>query len=674
MATLKTDIEEVRRSLEILKPQNELVEIRAYDSKKNITSGYFSSNYSELLKQLANLQYDNCYFTLNHIDTACYSRSQHETLEKYVKTTTSDKDITIRQWLLIDADPIRVSGISSTDEEKNASRITLGKIYNYLRDLGFSYPVVADSGNGYHLLYNVNIKSIEGATQLIKEFLQSLDVMFSDDKTSIDTSVFNPSRITKLYGTVAKKGANTADRPHRISRLVKVPELVKITNIDLIKKVADLLPKPILNTQKQNYPTSNFDIDSFISRNMGISRMVNSTMGTKYILESCPFDSSHKAPDSMIAVLNNGAIGFKCLHNGCADKKWEDVREMFDPKHNRSVDRTRTTEPIASTNVQPSVKELELPVKKYLQLHEIENVDRSQIVSLATGITALDCKIVGLNKKEVTVISGNNGSAKSTIIGQWILNHINNGFKCTLFSGELNSSRVKNWLHLQAAGRQFNKKSQYGESVYYTPKDIGEKIDQWAVDKFFLHNNLTGIKFSDILKTIEETIREQKTDIIYIDNLMAIDLSEVTGDKYERQTNVILKLTSLAKTHDVHIVFICHPRKPIGFLRKEDISGTADLTNAVDNVIMCHRINDDFKKNAITFLDKTKINDFVGEGYTNCIEVMKNRDIGIQDELIGMYFEPESKRLLNNQHENFVFGWQGDLVEVEIPDDEMPFL
>ena len=33
----------------------------------------------------------------------------------------------------------------------------------------------------------------------------------------------------------------------------------------------------------------------------------------------------------------------------------------------------------------------------------------------------------------------------------------------------------------------------------------------------------------------------------------------------------------------------------MGFLRKDDISGTADLTNAVDNVFIVHRVNNDFK-------------------------------------------------------------------------------
>lgn len=677
------DINIVKRTLEIFKPDNALIEIRSYNDKKIITSGYFKDNYNHLINGLSKMEAtaDACYFVFNNINDACYSKKQHEIYLQKPQTTTTDNDIISRSWLMIDADPKRATGISSTDEEKAKAKSTIINVYKYLRDIGFAYPIIADSGNGYHLMYKIELDNTAGATELIKTFLQSLDNLFSDDCVSIDTTVFNPSRITKLYGTMARKGANTLDRPHRLSMIIKEPEVIEKTSYVLIKKVADLLPKPIILTQKQNFLDSKFDTNDFIGKYLRVSRNVHTSMGTKHILENCPFDSSHKAPDSMISVLNNGAIGFKCFHNSCSDKTWQDVREMYEPKQQRTHDITRTNKPINIINEQsatePVTTQTEKP-KQYLQLHEIENIDRSQIVTLPTGIKILDNKIIGMNKKEVTIISGGNGSAKSTIIGQFILNHIECGFKSTIFSGELVAGRLKNWLHLQAAGRQYNKKSQYGENAYYTPKDIGVKIDEWAKGKLFIHNNIVGSKFSDVLNTIEQTISKEKTDIVYIDNLMAIDLSEVSGDKYERQTSVILRLVSIAKNYDVHIVFVCHPRKPMGFLRKEDISGTADLTNAVDNVIMCHRINRDFENNAKHFFDKTVISDFLDKQYTNCIEVMKNRDLGVQDQLIGMYFEPESKRLLNERHENKNFSWNDTSlfysVDETIDNSENPFI
>lgn len=679
MAKLKTDICEATKTLMIFRSQCELVEIRSYDHKKIITSAYFQDDYTQLFEGLDKLDYDNCYFVMNEINGDCYKRSQRNIYEKYAKETTKDAEIVNRRWILIDADPVRLSGISSTDDEKENARRVLGRIYNYLRDIGFAYPVCADSGNGYHLLYKIGLKNVDPVKDIIKNFLAALSMIFSDESVSIDTSVFNASRITKLYGTVARKGADTPERPHRLSRIIKVPDEIKITDINLIKQVADMLPKSEPKQQRVNYDSrfNIFDIHEFMQKYLRVEKVINMPNYTKHLLSECPFDSSHKSPDSMLTISANGAIGFKCLHHSCSGRTWADVRELYEPKANRQQDYTRTTSSKGASN---QSNQIEPPngqqsVRQYYQLHEIENIDRCAIVSLPTGIKIIDRKMVGFNKKEVTVISGNNGSGKSTIIGQFMLNNINNGFKCTLFSGELTKERVKTWLHLQAAGRQYTKKSEYGENIYFTPRDIGTKIDEWAKDKIFIHNNVAGTNFTDVLKTIDETISKENTDIIYIDNLMSTDLSDINGDKYERQTAVIKNLCELAKVRDVHIVLVCHPRKSTGFLRKSDISGTADLTNAVDNVIMCHRVNQDFRKFAKDFFEPAKITDFLSRNYTNCVEIMKNRDLGVEDELIGLYFEPESKRLLNEIQENINFGWQADnhdFIEVE-KDDDLPF-
>ena len=39
------------------------------------------------------------------------------------------------------------------------------------------------------------------------------------------------------------------------------------------------------------------------------------------------------------------------------------------------------------------------------------------------------------------------------------------------------------------------------------------------------------------------------------------------------------------------------------------------------------------------------------------VEVCKNRDLGVMDYLVGLYFEAESKRFLNFEYENINYGW-----------------
>jgi hypothetical protein len=108
----------------------------------------------------------------------------------------------------------------------------------------------------------------------------------------------------------------------------------------------------------------------------------------------------------------------------------------------------------------------------------------------------------------------------------------------------------------------------------------------------------------------------------------------------------------------------------MGFLRKSDISGTADLTNAVDNVFICHRVNNDFIKAGSEFLGATKIQEY--SAYGNCIEICKNRMFGVVDQLVGMYYEIESRRFMNTVDENIIYGWKDEPTQTST-DFEQPY-
>ena len=79
-------------------------------------------------------------------------------------------------------------------------------------------------------------------------------------------------------------------------------------------------------------------------------------------------------------------------------------------------------------------------------MQDIEIIDRSKIVSIKTGIDALDKKLIGMNKGELSIWSGGNGSGKSTFLSQIALESICRNFNVAMFSGELTSNRAKSWL------------------------------------------------------------------------------------------------------------------------------------------------------------------------------------------------------------------------------------
>ncbi len=655
----------IRATFDIFKPDG-VIEVRSMDGYT--FSGYFRDR-EKLISELARHDDKTWYFVMNEINEGCYSREQNERiLSKKGLKTTGDNEITAIKWILIDADPERPTGVSSTDAEKAKAKETIKRVYKYLRQEGFSDPVVCDSGNGYHLLYSVDMM-VEDA-EYTKKFLQAIDMLFSDADVKIDTAVFNPSRITKVYGTIARKGANTMERPHRASGFVYIPEEIRTNSIHLLKKVIKIIPEPQKPVYR-NDRVETFDIDKFIADNgIQVSRETVSGGIRKIVLEECPFDPSHKAPDSAIFVMQNGAIAFKCFHNSCSDKRWRDVRQLFDPTcYERKQEQNRTYQLPPRPEKKPEDVQDETP--HFLRMQDIEIVDRSKIVSIKTGIDALDKKLIGMNKGELSIWSGGNGSGKSTFLSQIALETISRGFNVAMFSGELTSNRAKSWLQLQAAGRAHTRLSDNGVS-YYVPKEKADAIDEWAADKLWIYNNQYGIKVNSVIDDFVRHIEQHQTDVVIIDNLMSLDLSEIRGEKYDRQTTLVLTLSEFAKKYNVHIHFVCHPRKPVGFLRKSDISGSADLTNAADNVFMMHRVNQDFLRLGGEFLGQAEIKKY--EDYTNVIEIMKNRDLGVSDEFVGVYYEPESKRMLNFRQENKHFGWNGEGVEYPEWVEECDFL
>ena len=308
----------------------------------------------------------------------------------------------------------------------------------------------------------------------------------------------------------------------------------------------------------------------------------------------------------------------------------------------------------------------------FLTPTQIKSPKRDLSRVIRSGITGLDKKTIGFNPCELSIWSGSNGSGKSSILSQISIEGIEQDFKVAIFSGELKADRVLNWIQLQCAGKRYAETTQY-ENYYTIPEHIKNQINQWLNDKLYIYNNNYGTKVESVLSAIKDCIEKQHINMVVLDNMMSLDLASVSGEKYEKQTSLVLSLCSLAKQTNTHIHFVVHPRKSLGFLRKQDISGTADITNAADNVFIIHRVNTDFKRLTKQDLGFNEGNPLYN--YSNVIEICKNRDLGVSDELIGLYFEKESKRFINTQDEKKRYGWEADskgFIKVE-DTEKLPF-
>jgi predicted ATP-dependent serine protease len=285
---------------------------------------------------------------------------------------------------------------------------------------------------------------------------------------------------------------------------------------------------------------------------------------------------------------------------------------------------------------------------KFKTMTQIKRFNKEDYDYIKTGFGSLDKKTGGLIKGEVTIVSGTNGSGKSNILNQLCIEFAHQGLRTMLFSGEMPDYSVQNMFYNQMAGKYNLTKHKEFDLYYLNNEKLKNEIDLYLDSKVALYDNDNGAKVQDILDGIRRVVVGSKVDVIILDNLMTMDLNKYQGDKYDRQKEFILELTTLAKQLKVHILVVMHPRKVTGMLRKEDISGSADLSNAVDNVIIIHRVNNDFKARFKEMFKGTH-NDLL-EADT-LLEVCKSRTSGIQDYFVSLYFTLESKTFNEEQKE-----------------------
>lgn len=664
----------------VFKAESPLVEVRILGGGKKTFSGYFS-DVESLISAIKPYDGYGIYATINEVKRSCWGRSQTNTILQNPKSTTSDTDIEARTTLLIDIDPVRPSDTNASDDEVRSAHEVAVKVYKFLEAQGFEKPVVAFSANGYHLMYRVWLANTVEVANLVRDFLLALDMLFSTEKAGIDTSVFNASRIAKLIGTSSNKGVPTEERPQRLSRFVKIPDEYKATDIAYIRKVAAMLPKPEQPDRRNNFTREAFDLEGFINAHgIGIAKRTMFQGGEKLVLECCPFDPNHKAPDAALFKMNSGAIGFKCLHNSCQHYTWHDFRLRYDPQayDRRYQEEYRQKRDYNSQVVRKPIEPIKEDErgKKWLSMLDIEWVDPSQIVSIPSGITELDRKITGgFSLGDVTILSGISGSGKTTLLDHFILNAVQRGFPVAAWSGELRGFRFQSWLDQIAAGKANVVAKPGFDNFYYAPKAVCQKINTWLDGKFWLFNNNYGDEaWDELFDDINDVVKKHGIRLILLDNLMALDLDEQQGTSNERETRLIKSLSRFAKQESVHVLLVCHPRKEQSFqlLRKESIAGTANLTNLCDNLLISHRVGNDFERRAKDFFGAARVAELMD--YDVVVEIAKNRSMGVVDTLIGLYYEPETRRIKNDKAENIIYGWDDAPTVYEEELDDLPDL
>ena len=182
------------------------------------------------------------YITLNPIHPTAVNRPMNQLTVADLGQCANASCILRRDWLPVDIDPVRPRGWSSDDAQHRAALEMGLQIATDLKEAQFPEPIRGDSGNGGHLLYRVDLPAEDEG--LIQAFLKHLASRYSTPDVAVDSVVFDPARIWKLYGSMACKGAFTQDRPHRMSRILSIPCELQVVPQKLLRQMCGSKSEP----------------------------------------------------------------------------------------------------------------------------------------------------------------------------------------------------------------------------------------------------------------------------------------------------------------------------------------------------------------------------------------------------------------------------------------------
>jgi hypothetical protein len=175
--------EDVANTIRPLTEPGRVTELRALDATTTTDnwsatqSGYFNDP-EKLAHEASRLRSaKGVYIILNPVAPPLLARAANRLRKTPKGESTADNNIMARRWFPIDCDPVRPPGISSSDAEHAAAIERAQAIGLYFHGRGWPDPVVADSGNGAHLPYRVDIPADDD--RLVQCCLTSLAAKFN---------------------------------------------------------------------------------------------------------------------------------------------------------------------------------------------------------------------------------------------------------------------------------------------------------------------------------------------------------------------------------------------------------------------------------------------------------------------------------------------------------------
>lgn len=306
----------------------------------------------------------------------------------------------------------------------------------------------------------------------------------------------------------------------------------------------------------------------------------------------------------------------------------------------------------------------ELPAFGILNLAAVPARDMTKVPRTLSKFAVLDQSIGGFYSGELSVWTGKRGIGKSTLLGQLLLEAVDQGHCVCAYSGELPKEQFREWTYLQAAGPEhiiYRNDSVTGKRLAAADPMVDKRISEWMDERFWLFDleRNTHHDPQTILSQFEYAKMRYNCDVFLVDNIMSVDLDGYSDRDFNRaQSKFTQMLSTFSKRRGVHTHLVVHPRKSTSDkndkITSDDVSGSGDITNRADNVffLTTHNVEGDTKP---------------------LLEILKNRDFGSHRHQ-WLDFDKKSRRFFQDQtgDPKRPYGWDAEAQQLTLLEKPTP--
>lgn len=290
------------------------------------------------------------------------------------------------------------------------------------------------------------------------------------------------------------------------------------------------------------------------------------------------------------------------------------------------------------------------PVPSVADLSDVEPTEYEDVDGVTTGLKAIDDELMRLFFGTLTIVSGQPGSGKSSLLTQLACNSLDNDIGTWLFSGELPNGVEKSWFNYIFAGPRniTDAISRRGNPYKKISTTTLAEINKTYKGRWHIYRDDYDNTLDKLIASMTDTVRKYGARCLILDNFMCID-TETSEEELRSQTDTIKKLIEFAKKYQVAVILVCHPRKMdagtnVGIY---DIAGTSNIVNLAHRTIGLRRVTDAERENAAKYSEKRR----QLLKYDVIVTIVKDRMFGRQNIDVGLYYDPSSRRFFGDMDE-----------------------